>query len=313
MNPGRTPATTRATAAALLEWYAEAGIDTLVLDAPRDRFAETAATASARAEGRGQRPPAPTGEVPAGSPAPEEADSSDPARAGGVLQAEAPAPRADPVDGFPAIRVAVPDEIAVADARERARSADTLDALRAALAGFEGCNLRHTARSLVFGDGDPDADLMLIGEAPGREEDIAGEPFVGKSGQLLNRMLAAIGLPRASVRVTNTVPWRPPGNRPPTPAETEMCLPFIARQIELVRPKVIVCLGSPAAKAILRTDEGILRLRGRWQTYAYGPGPDESIPALPMLHPAYLLRQPAQKKLAWRDLLALKARLAAGS
>jgi DNA polymerase len=283
---------------ALLEWYGAAGIDTIVLDAPRDRFAETAQEIESRAARRGTEAAAPPRE-----------NAREPLRspASPAGRSEAPPPT---VDGFPALSVAVPDEIAVADAHARAASATTLDELREALAGFTGCNLRLTATQLVFGDGNPHAEVMFVGEAPGREEDIAGEPFVGKSGQLLNRMLASIGLEREAVRVTNAVPWRPPGNRPPTPIETEMCLPFIARQIELVRPKILVCLGSPAAKVILKTDEGILRLRGTWHSYAFGLLPEETIPTLPMLHPAYLLRQSAQKKLAWRDLLALKARLA---
>ena len=149
---------------------------------------------------------------------------------------------------------------------------------------------------------------MLIGEAPGREEDIAGEPFVGRSGQLLNRMLAAIGVERTDVRVTNIIAWRPPGNRAPTPAETEMCLPFVLRQIELVAPKVVVCLGSPSAKAILSSNDGIMKLRGRWNELSL-PGLPAPIQATALLHPAYLLRQPAQKRLAWRDLLAVKDRL----
>lgn len=275
----QTP-TSREALAALLEWHALAGVDTILLDEPRDRFAETLAMARSRAE------PAPTPKIDALSPlaeAPQQADFR--------------------------LQVAVPNDVAIADARELARTAATMDELRSALAGFTGCNLRLTAKAIVFGDGDPNADLMLIGEAPGRDEDIAGIPFVGRSGQLLNRMLGAIGVARESVWVTNTVPWRPPGNRTPTPAETEICLPFVARQIELVRPKIIVCFGSPATKAILRSEEGILRLRGRWLTYTYGLDPDRSVPTIPMLHPAYLLRQAAQKKFAWRDLLALRTKL----
>ncbi|KAB0679922.1 uracil-DNA glycosylase [Aureimonas leprariae] len=268
-------------AAALLEWYALAGVDVALLDAPRDRFAEGAAEAEP---------------APARAPERREAPSAPPA--------------ADRPPAIERLQVAVPSEVAVADARELARRAESMDALREALAGFGGCNLRLTAKSLVFGDGNPRASVMLIGEAPGREEDISGVPFVGRSGQLLNRMLAAIGIAREDVWVTNTVPWRPPGNRPPTPAETEICLPFVARQIELVRPQVLVCFGSPATKAILQAEDGILRLRGHWLGYSFGLEADQTIPAMPMLHPAYLLRQPAQKRLAWRDLLALKARLA---
>ena len=278
----------RDAAIALIEWYRDAGIDVFVGEAPRDRFAETKAELAARDGRRGlQAAPQPSAPKPAPPPAmPAEPGTFAPSRA------------------------AVPDDIAVADARERARSASTLAELQAALDSFESCNLRISAKSTVFGDGSETAELMFVGEAPGREEDSAGVPFVGRSGQLLDRMLAAIGLERQNVRVTNTVPWRPPGNRPPTPAETQICLPFVQRHIELVRPKILVGLGSPAAKAILASDEGILRIRGRWTTYSFGLGEAETIAATAMLHPAYLLRQPAQKKLAWRDLVALKARLA---
>lgn len=290
-------------AIALLEWYGEAGVDIILTDEPRDRFAETARELEARSSRRRNlESRSAEGDKTTSAGTAGERPGRPPAR-----QREAPQPEAG--EAFPSPRIAVPDDVAIADARERARSAGTLDELREALASFEGCNLRLTAKSLVFGEGDPNASLMLVGEAPGREEDIAGVPFVGRSGQLLNRMLQAIGIERDAVRVTNTVPWRPPGNRPPTPVETEICRPFIERQIELVRPKILVCLGSPATKAILRSEEGILRVRGRWQTYSFGLGEDQSIPAMAMLHPAYLLRQPGQKRLAWRDLLTLKQRI----
>ena len=295
--------TARDAAIALLDWYREAGVDAILGEAPRDRFAETAAEIARRSEGR--RPPQ--------KPEPRDVRDERPATQPGTAR---PAPGPFPSssaehspEAFPSPRIAVPDEVAVADARERARSAATIGELRQALEEFEGCNLRITASSTVFGDGSETPDLMLIGEAPGREEDRAGVPFVGRSGQLLDKMLAAIGVERGDVRVTNTVPWRPPGNRPPTPAETEICLPFVQRHIELVRPRILVCLGSPSAKAILGAQEGILRIRGRWTTYSFGLGEGEAIAATAMLHPAYLLRQPAQKRLAWRDLLALKERL----
>ncbi len=293
----------RDAAMALLAFYREAGIDTLLLDAPRDRFAETAAEIERRA-GRSR---------PEQAPRERGAATTGPASAGGTAQRTPPPepPRNGASDSaFPSNRVAIPDDVALADARERSRAAATLEELKALLDDFEGCNLRITAKHTVFGDGPATADLMFVGEAPGRDEDMAGVPFVGRSGQLLNRMLEAIGLEREAVRVTNTVPWRPPGNRPPTPAETQICLPFVQRQIELVRPKILVCLGSPSAKAILGSAEGILRIRGKWQSYSFDLAPDATIPAIAMLHPAYLLRQPAQKKLAWRDLLALKTKLA---
>lgn len=290
---------------ALLAWLRDCGLETFLTDAPRDRFAETAAERDRRQAAR--RQPA----APAASPrpaAPSEVPSSFDRHSDEASLARSNGPPATD-SAFPTSRVSVPDDIAVADARERARAAASLDELREMLQAFDGCNLKVTAKTTVFGDGPETADLMLIGEAPGRDEDLAGVPFVGRSGQLLNRMLTAIGLEREQVRVTNAVPWRPPGNRPPTPTETRICLPFIQRQIELVQPKILVCLGSPSAKAILGSQEGILRIRGKWMTYSFGLEESATIPAMAILHPAYLLRQPAQKRLAWRDLLALKAKL----
>lgn len=197
----------------------------------------------------------------------------------------------------------------VADsAREAAATARTLDELRAALAAFEGCPLKHTAASLVFADGNPAARVMCIGEAPGAEEDRQGLPFVGPSGRLLDMMLGAIGLDRTGVYITNVLPWRPPGNRNPTNAEVAACLPFLVRHIALVDPAIVVFLGAAAAKALLETSLGIMRLRGRWLEYR-APGLDRAIPARAIFHPAYLLRSPAQKREAWIDLLAIKHRL----
>lgn len=192
------------------------------------------------------------------------------------------------------------------DARMLAAAANTLDELRAALERYDGCALKATATRLVFADGTPGSRVMLVGEAPGREEDAQGLPFVGRSGQLLDRMLAAIGLDRTSVYIANVVPWRPPGNRTPTPHEIELCLPFIRRQIALARPEVLVFLGGAAAGALAGTSEGILRLRGRWLTVRIE---DRNLRALPTLHPAYLLRNPSAKRLAWRDMLSLQAAL----
>ncbi|MEM8839563.1 MAG: uracil-DNA glycosylase [Pseudomonadota bacterium] len=192
----------------------------------------------------------------------------------------------------------------------RAQAAGTLEDLKAALTAFEGCSLKRTAKNLVFGVGNPDARVMFVGEAPGREEDLTGVPFVGRSGDLLNLMLAAIGLERdRDTYIANVVPWRPPGNRTPTPEETELCRPFILRQIELVQPDLVVPLGGAAAKQLLNTTNGILRLRGRSMTCATDKG---AFPALATLHPAYLLRQPGQKRLAWQDLLKIKEHLSAG-
>jgi DNA polymerase len=199
-------------------------------------------------------------------------------------------------------------EAAVMAAREAARTAATLDELRSILAGFEGCALKATAKQLVFADGNPAARIMFVGEAPGRDEDLEGLPFVGRSGKLLDRMLAAIGLDRTSVYIANIIPWRPPGNRTPTPQETAICLPFTLRQIELADPDILVCLGNPSTQALLSTKEGITRTRGRWFNFHTG---SREIRAMPTLHPAHLLRQPLAKRLAWRDLVAIKKTLAA--
>jgi DNA polymerase len=207
----------------------------------------------------------------------------------------------------PPATATVPDEAQAALARQLAAGASTLEELRAAMAGFDGCNLKSTAKNLVFADGNPQASLMLVGEAPGRDEDLEGLPFVGRSGRLLDRMLAAIGYDRNSVYIANVIPWRPPGNRAPTPHETEICRPFIERQIELVNPKVLVNLGGPSAKTLLDTSEGILRLRGNWRVHTTRSG--VAIPAMPTLHPAYLLRTPAHKRLAWRDFVDVKVKL----
>jgi uracil-DNA glycosylase len=172
---------------------------------------------------------------------------------------------------------------------------------------YDGCGLKKTATQVVFSDGVPGSRVMLVGEAPGRDEDIQGKPFVGKSGQLLDLMLKAIGLDRTSVYIANTIYWRPPGNRPPTAEESAQCLPFIRRQIELAKPDIIVFVGGVSAKTMLNTKDGIMQLRGTWTELslpALG-----TLPALPTLHPAYLLRNPAHKRLAWADWLSLKARL----
>ncbi|PZU93432.1 MAG: uracil-DNA glycosylase [Chelatococcus sp.] len=195
---------------------------------------------------------------------------------------------------------------ATSGARELAREAATLEALREALSRFDGCALKETAKNLVFADGNPEGRIMIVGEAPGAEEDRLGLPFVGRSGQLLDRMLATIGLTRQSdVYIANVVPWRPPGNRTPTTQEAAICLPFIQRQIELADPDILVCLGAPSAQALLGLN-GILASRGKWHDYDTGT---RKIRAIASLHPAYLLRQPVQKRLAWRDLRAIRAAL----
>ncbi len=193
-----------------------------------------------------------------------------------------------------------------ASSREIAAACHDLAALRHAMENFQGCALKTTAKHTVFADGNPDARIMLVGEAPGRDEDLQGLPFVGRSGQLLDRMLAAINLDRSQVYISNILPWRPPGNRTPTSAEIAMCLPFIARHIELASPDLLLLLGGISVKALFDTSEGIMRLRGHWKSYHAGK---KIIPALATYHPAFLLRQPGQKKQAWQDLIALRVHL----
>jgi DNA polymerase len=278
----------RAALLALLDFHVAAGVDCALDERPHDRFADDAASllgapiSGASAAPGAEMVPAPTREQPH------------------PLLQRAPAPR--PLARPP---VASPEEAASA-ARDQARAARSLDELEGLLASFEGCGLRVTAKNLVFADGNPQARLMFVGEAPGGDEDRIGKPFVGRSGQLLDRMLAAIGLDRSGVYIANIVPWRPPGNRTPTPQEVATCKPFIEKQIELADPDILVCLGGPSAQTLLSIKEGILKTRGRW--FAYQTGRRE-IRAFATLHPAYLLRQPLQKRLAWRDFRTLKRAL----
>jgi DNA polymerase len=217
-------------------------------------------------------------------------------------------PRPAPVALFTDASAGPPTpEGAIASAREAARTAPTLQALRALMEKFDGCALKSTATQLVFADGNPTARIMFVGEAPGRDEDLEGLPFVGRSGKLLDRMIAAIGLDRSKVYIANVIPWRPPGNRTPTPQETQICLPFIQRQIELVNPDVLVTLGNPSTQTLLSTREGIMRTRGKWFEYDTGT---RMIRALPTFHPAYLLRSPSYKRMAWQDLRAIAKALA---
>ena len=257
----------RAAARELLAFYAECGVDALVAEQPVNRLA-------------GEEAPV--------------------AR---------PEPAAPPPGRAPEIKSAAPPpapDIAALEAREIVKNITTLDELRAALERFEGCALKAAATRLVFADGNPQARVMLVGEAPGRDEDIEGLPFVGRSGKLLDRILAAIGFDRTSVYIANIIPWRPPGNRTPTPQESQICLPFIRKQIELANPDVLVCLGGPSATTLLGIKEGITKTRGRWFKYDTGK---REIRALPTFHPAFLLRSPLQKRLAWRDFLAVKKAL----
>ena len=201
---------------------------------------------------------------------------------------------------------------ALAEARRLAAGADTLEALGMAIAAFEGCPLRGLgARQSVFARGNPEAEVLVIGEGPGAEEDARGQPFVGKAGQLLDRMLAEAGL-EGRVFITNTVFWRPPGNRTPTPAEQAVCAPFVERAFALLKPKAVLLVGAAASKAVLGVDEGIMKLRGQWREWRLAEG-GVSAPALPTLHPAFLLRQPIAKRQAWADMLSLAARLDSGT
>ena len=285
----RPPATTPEALRLALAWQIEAGADEAIGEHPVDRLAVAAEPAATR-----QAPAAPQR-----NPAPAQSQHT----AGPAYR---PAPAAAPM------RLESTGETAAA-ARESARAADTLEALRAAVAAFDGCALKKTAMNTVFADGAPDGRLMLIGEAPGAEEDRQGKPFVGASGQLLDKMLAAIGLSRErDAYITNIVFWRPPGNREPSAAETAVCRPFLERHIELKKPDILVFLGGPSAKTLLGRKEGITRLRGRWFDYrtpdmtGAGAAP---IPAMPLFHPAYLLRSPLNKREAWRDLLAIREKL----
>ncbi len=260
-----------ALAESLLAFWADAGVDAMLLDEPFDRI-----------------------------------------EAGKVIPPPRPAAPA-PLAAIPAVRKSGPPQpdisTALAKAEAAAAAAPDLEALVAAIAAFEGCPLRYegAASQAVVYRGDPKAPLMVIGEGPGADEDAMGQPFVGRAGKLLDRMLHAAGL-QDRVLITNTVFWRPPGNRTPTPAEQAICAPFLERIIALVRPRMLLLAGGASAKSLLKRDEGILSLRGRWLDWCSPDGQFE-LPAMPTLHPAFLLRQPGAKKRAWQDLLALTERL----
>jgi DNA polymerase len=255
----------------ILRWLVDAGADEAVLDAPVDRLSHIA---------RGEaRPRAVSGK--ASSPAPQ--TSATAVAAAAVSLSTAPGA-----------------------ARALAASCTNLAELRAAATAFEGCDLKRHCSNTVFADGNPDSRVMLIGEAPGAEEDRRGLPFVGRAGQLLDRMLAAIGLDRTKSYITNVMMWRPPQNRDPSPEEAATCLPFLTRHIELANPEILILLGAVSAKNVLGLTDGIMRLRGKWGVYHCA---GRAVPVMPTLHPAYLLRQPSAKRLAWRDLLAVREKL----
>jgi len=259
----------RQEALALLDWYRAAGVDIALGEEPVDRFAQTANASIARRQ-----------------------------------SAEPAAPVAPAM--APAAPVSAPLLLDPGEAQAIAAAAPTLKALEAAFAAYDGCPLKARATQLVFADGNPEAKVMLVGEAPGQEEDREGRPFVGRAGRLLDRMLAAIGLDRKSVYIANTVPWRPPGNRNPTVQEIASCRPFLDRQIELVAPQLLVTLGNVPTQTLFATSTGITRMRGQWRDMAFNAHP---VKALATFHPAFLLRTPACKELAWRDLLALRKQM----
>jgi uracil-DNA glycosylase family 4 len=267
--------------AALLRWYVDQGLDEAIAEAPVDRFAMPAPAPVAAAAPAAKAPTRPAAPTP--------------------LRTSSPPPVA---------RAPVPIESPqlVEDARALAESCRTLAELEAAVRGFEGCALKRTAKNTVFADGTPGAPVMIVGEAPGADEDRLGKPFVGVSGQLMDRMMEAIGLTRAGgFYITNILFWRPPGNRTPTLAEQAMCLAFTRRHIELARPKILVLAGGTSVKAVLDTTEAITRMRGKWVNYRLSGG--TGLPAMPTFHPAYLLRTPASKRLSWLDLLAIDKKL----
>jgi DNA polymerase len=259
----------------LLRWYLDAGVDEAIGDTPMDRFALSA------------RPSAAPTAQPAPAPQPAAVHAATPHL----------------IPAHPA-----GSHAASGTAAHIAAECKTLEELRRAMEGFDALPLKRTARSTVFADGNSEAEIMVIGEAPGQQEDRQGLPFVGRSGKLLDRMLASIGLDRDSVYITNVVPWRPVENRKPTHDEVAMCLPFISRHIELVDPRLMILLGGASASALLARHEGINRLRGRWFDYS-SPGLPRPVPAMATFHPAYLLRTPAAKRDAWRDLVQIRKRL----
>ena len=262
----------------ILRWYVDAGVDETIGLEPMDRYAQAKAS-MAQAAARQATPPPVAVSVPASTLSSRPQETRPPA-----------VPQSGP------------------SSAHLAMDCKTLKDLHEAMESYDGCALKRSCQRTVFADGNPDAAVMLVGEAPGADEDRQGFPFVGDSGKLLDRMLASIGLDRSGVYITNVVPWRPPGNRKPEPAEVELCLPFIQRHIELVDPQVLVLLGGASASALLARSEGITRLRGRWIDYS-SSGLSHPIPALPTYHPAYLLRTPAHKREAWHDLLEIRKRL----
>ena len=278
-------------AARILDWYEDMGVDAALDETPADWLArgdqKPGADFALPDQKKRDVAPSPPSTSPAGrrpTPHPTQLAPSQPARQ------------------FPG----APATAAEANVRDEVRQARSLDELHAILQRFEGCGLRSTAKNLCFYRGGAQTRLMIIGEAPGRDEDLEGRPFVGRAGMLLDKMLAAIGLGEADVHITNIVYWRPPGNRTPTPQEALACRPFLERQIALVAPEIVLALGGAAAKQLFDLTDGIMRMRGKWREHEMG---GHKFRAMATLHPAYLLRTPAAKGMAWRDLLAIKGAL----
>lgn len=254
--------------AAILNWYVESGVDEAISENPTNWFEESrniVLNQSVKEHNLIQKPASRT------------------------------APAATPLASH---------KETISSAERAANQCGTLTELREAILQFDGCSLKRTASNTVFSDGNAESDLMLIGEAPGADEDRIGKPFVGQAGQLLDKMFAAINMNRENdFYITNVLPWRPPGNRKPTDEECAICLPFLKRHIELFKPKMIILIGGTSASTLLNTQVGITKLRGKWQDYIIG---EQNIPIMPILHPAYLLRQPHYKKQTWHDLLSIK-------
>jgi DNA polymerase len=271
---------------AVLDWYAAAGVDVCVDDFPADRYAETQQQIQAAKDKLAQNLAASRGD----------------SKRGGAPQ---PVAASAPI---------IQEAALLQSARTAASQANSLQELQQAMQAYDGCSLKITATQIVFADGNPDSSIAIVGEAPGQEEDRRGLPFVGRSGQLLDKMLASIGVTRENAYILNTVPWRPPGNRKPSDSEVALMEPFLHRHIALLQPKILLLVGGLAGKTLLQSHAGITRQRGSWGQYQYNvpedaENPVRRIPALPIFHPAYLLRTPAQKKLAWQDLLAFRQKL----
>lgn len=274
-------------------FYAEAGVDEVIGDVAVDRTALPPPAPPAQQAGQQAARPAAAAPVASARPA-----AGAPAFGAAAFQPARPAQMPNPA--------LLSGQAVETAATEAARACKTIPELEAAIKAFDGCALKATATNTVIARGNPQAPLMIIGEAPGRDEDAQGLPFVGESGQLLDKMLKAIGRDESNVYISNLLFWRPPGNRDPSTEELLACKPFIERLIELVQPKLIACAGKFSAATLLGTTQGITRVRGRWHEYKRG---DLTIPAMPLLHPAYLLRQPGVKREAWRDMLELNAKL----